>query len=651
MKKLYFITLAAIVAMMVSCAKENNDSNSSEVVDNTPKVVMSLSVNAQKAEDLSAKALGLSGSALNAFWGDNDEVKVYKKGNPALIGTLAPQTSGSATAVLAGGLTETVSVGDVLSLVFPREVRSYSGQIGTLADIAENFDYAIASVSVESVDGSKVSASDASFVNQQAIVKFTLKDKGNNDALISASKLTIFSGNAAIVDSYYDGPVEDATLAKYSDCIEINPSSASSELFVALKNGSGSDTYSFTAKVGSDTYTYTRSGVSFASGEYREITLKMTKADEIYTVAGSPAAIFGTEWDPGNTANDMIKTENGYIKKFVNNSGSDLYASFKVATDNRWGIAEYPADNYDITVPAGRELIITFNNPTVTATISDYYVVAGEPASVFGSTWNATSSANLMARQADGTYSKTYYNLSEGTTITFKVVRSGSEWIPAADNVYFTMPVDGDCVITYNPSTGSVEAHYSPCLYTVAADFTNWAIDSANDMVLQPDGTYLKTISGVSTGNHELKVVQDRSWDYSWPGGTNKPFYVVTAGDVTVSFNPASGDVYAWDSSEYTVAGDGAIFGTDWDTTSQANTMTRQSDGSYVLEKAFTQSDYSIVFKVVANHSWDYSVGASDSDNPTGDGNGNCSYYAASAGTIRITFNPQASPKITVAFI
>lgn len=645
--------MAAAVAMMFSCAKEADNNNPSEQIDNTPKVVMSMSVNAQKAEDLTAKALGLSGSALDAFWGDNDEVKVYKKGSATLIGTLAPKTSGSATAVLTGGLTEIVSAGDQLSLVFPREVRSYSGQLGTLEDIAENFDYAIATVSVESVEGTNVSASDASFVNQQTIVKFTLKDKGNNDALISASKLTIFSGNATIVDSYYAGPVEDASLAKYSDSIEITPSSASSVLFVALKNGSGSDTYSFTAKVGNDVYTYTKSGISFAAGEYRDITLKMTRESEIYTIAGSPAAIFGTEWDPGNAANDMIKTADGYIKKYVNKSGADQYASFKVATGHVWGIAEYPSDNYNITVPDGAELVITFNKPTVTAYISDTYVVAGEPASVFVSTWNATASDNLMVRQADGTYSKTYYNLSQGTTLTFKIVRSGSEWIPA-DNVSYTMPVDGDCVITYNPSTGSVVAHAetSSPVYTVCGSFTeSWTMSSANDMIQQQDGTYLKTISGVSAGDHELKVAKNREWYNAWPS-SNRRIHVATAGDVTVSFNPASGDVYAWDTSEYTVAGDEAIFGTNWDVASMANTMTRQSDGSYVLEKAFTQSNYSIVFKVVANHSWDYSVGASDSDNPgSGDGSDNCVYYAASAGTIRITLNPQASPKITVAFI
>lgn len=105
----------------------------------------------------------------------------------ALGGYLEAQSAGAST-TLKGSLTGTVEAGDELRLSFLNPI--YSGQNGTLAYIAANCDYAVATVNVASVDGGDITtAAAAAFANQQAIVKFRLKDTDGND--LNATSLTI----------------------------------------------------------------------------------------------------------------------------------------------------------------------------------------------------------------------------------------------------------------------------------------------------------------------------------------------------------------------------------------------------------------------------------------------------------------------------
>ncbi len=89
---------------------------------------------------------------------------------------------------------------------------------------------------------------------------------------------------------------------------------------------------------------------------------------EHFTVAGAPAAIFGTEWDPTNVNNDMIKLEDGtyaLTKYGCELAGSEM--AFKVVAnhDASWGYA-WPTENYVVTVdePGIYDVTITFNPDT-----------------------------------------------------------------------------------------------------------------------------------------------------------------------------------------------------------------------------------------------------------------------------------------------
>ena len=218
-----------------------------------------LTVNASKAP--LSKALDLTESTLSASWTAGDKVKVYM--GDTEIGELTAQGTGAST-TLKGELNETPSGVLTLKYLSP----AYSTQDGTLTgndtSIDKVCDYATASVTVNSIDGNNVTIQETSvsFTNQQAIVKFTLKEKADGTTPVRASTLTVNAGGSTYT---------------------ITPSSASDELFVAFPAIS-SKTVTLTASDGISSYTYEKTGVTFANSKYYEIGVKMTNTTDYLTV-------------------------------------------------------------------------------------------------------------------------------------------------------------------------------------------------------------------------------------------------------------------------------------------------------------------------------------------------------------------------------
>ena len=225
------------------------------------------------------RALSLQGDVLHASWSTTESVTVLKGENP--VGTLHPATNGP-TATLTGTLTGTFAVNDLLTLWFPGPTVDYSGQKGTLEDIASNYDFASATVRITEVSGDRITAVDsenggaAQFGNRQAIVRFTLKDKNaDGTPVIAASALTVLvEGAAAVV---------------------VKPESAASELYVALPGFSGK-TVTLSATVGGRLYRYSKGGVSFGNGEFHVISVRMSALDDAIDL-GLPS---GTLWSSRN---------------------------------------------------------------------------------------------------------------------------------------------------------------------------------------------------------------------------------------------------------------------------------------------------------------------------------------------------------------
>ena len=197
-------TLAALLIASVTFAACSSDDNiiDDNIIDEQPasQQVYTLSVSATKGGDEAlTRALSLDGKTLNATWAQNEEVTVYNKTKKVqLDGTLKAQSSGAST-TLEGSLTGTIENGDELILRF--NSANYASQSGTLDYIAANCDFAEATITVSGVDGENnvIPTSTASFANQQAIVKFILKDQDNND--LNVSNLSISAASNRLVSA------------------------------------------------------------------------------------------------------------------------------------------------------------------------------------------------------------------------------------------------------------------------------------------------------------------------------------------------------------------------------------------------------------------------------------------------------------------
>ena len=208
-------TLLMASAAIVSCSVKEDIFEEETTIKEEPAKVYTLSVNATKGgDDEATKALSLDGKRLNATWTEGDEVTVYNKTRLAkLDGTLIAQSSGPNTE-LKGSLRGTIENSDELILSYNNA--DYASQDGTLDYIAHNCDYTQAAVTVSGINGADiVIESTATFKNQQAIVKFILKDQDNND--LNVSNLTISAGSNRLVSAsdlrgsktYYTGYTVD----------------------------------------------------------------------------------------------------------------------------------------------------------------------------------------------------------------------------------------------------------------------------------------------------------------------------------------------------------------------------------------------------------------------------------------------------------
>ncbi len=169
-------------------------------------------------------------------------------------------------------------------------------------------------------------------------------------------------------------------------------------------------------------------------------------AQETWTVAGTPAALFGEEWNPELPANDMVKsaTEPGvytWTKENVVLDGSAI--EFKVCQNHAWGVA-YPSSNYVVNSGHGYtgagtyNVTITFDSKTGIIT-PRFTLLAAQDAEIksvqlIGSTdafWTDESSKKftLDATGVDNEYSGVL-DLSDVTTnYWFKLVVNDNNWI------------------------------------------------------------------------------------------------------------------------------------------------------------------------------------------------------------------------------
>ena len=332
-------TLLMAGAAFTACSSD--DSIIDEQPVNPAQKTYTLTVNASKGDGAQTRALDLSGSTLTASWATTEHVYV-KKGETWATGSLQPEADGT-TATLKGSLSDiTIEASDNLTLQFPKSGDiTYVGQQGTLADIQANFDWATASVEVESVSPSgniNPKAATTTFTNQQAIIKFTLLDK-TTDATISPSALTVTDGTSTV-------ELTSIPAATYT------ANGATNVLFIAFPAAGSAKTITLTATVGDDIYTYEKSGVTFTNGKYYEITVKMTKPAlvdlSMVDCAGNARA------NGMSTANCYMVHKAGYYKLPL------VYGNaIKDGTDNTAAYTGVENSNTTLTFPRHDDQAIT----------------------------------------------------------------------------------------------------------------------------------------------------------------------------------------------------------------------------------------------------------------------------------------------------
>ena len=252
--------MAALALMTAACSNSDNDIlTQAEQPAKAQGIPFTATISI--GESASTRALTEDGSGgLTATWaagdkvalihnGVNDEMEVESvSGGVATIkGTITSATDGADVTVIYPATAADGTTGNVKADLL------YAQSGATLADVAANYDVRKGTGTLK-VNGTASLNGNVSLTNQFAIFKFTTK---NSDASadISISSLTV-----TIVAQEY----------------VITPTSATSELFVALPATTSSRPVIFSA-TGSDSKSYTCSKypVTFAGGKYYQSTLKM----------------------------------------------------------------------------------------------------------------------------------------------------------------------------------------------------------------------------------------------------------------------------------------------------------------------------------------------------------------------------------------
>lgn len=193
----------------------------------------------------------------------------------------------------------------------------------------------------------------------------------------------------------------------------------------------------------------------------------------VYTVAG-PDIIFGSDWDPTDEANDMVKGADGIYTWSKDDVALYGNFEFKIAGNHDFEVYEWPIGQNNWIAKVNEEGIytieITFDPEaegdyriacTLTKTgdvehVDHTYTVAGSQ-NVFGSNWNPSDEANDMEKGADGiyTWSKDGVELAAQEEVQFRIVQDHA-WTYAwpVGNWRYTCEEAGtyNIVITFDPT-------------------------------------------------------------------------------------------------------------------------------------------------------------------------------------------------------
>ena len=379
-----------------------------------------------------------------------------------------------------------------------------------------------------------------------------------------------------------------------------------------------------------------------------------------YTVAGGSTAIFATAWDATDTNFDMTLQADGTYQLTLSNIQlgvgtyeyevdedhmryvsypvleGDLKASFSVDRSAIYDITfiYYPAEAFpDYPLNANCEAVATPVDDLPSAQIKGSWEPWVTPAMTLG----------------DGNATATYTRyLDAGKTYTFTIISNGdkygkgqefSESTNSHDNIEkgsgmkLHTNAAGDYTFTWTFATQSLEITFpsSDDVYNVIGSAVvfgvDWAVDNtANAMVLNPDGTYSYEIASVelSADVYEYRVVKNHDWDGSYPEYDNATFPITESGKYSILFtldptNPDHDDaVNAYPTLlEPTETKPTVQMKGSWDNWDGTITLTQDNENEASWTMKMTQSASEYQFKMLINGNYRSTGGTITESSPT----------------------------------
>ena len=146
--------------------------------------------------------------------------------------------------------------------------------------------------------------------------------------------------------------------------------------YTTQKQGNGNGAYKFVGNGNEYVFTFNPASLEFKI----EGDVTPTVPDT-YTVVGTPASIFGTEWDINNTNNDMTLQHNGTYMLLKQNCEVDANEDirFRVLGNHSWGFAWPESYDYTVSVPTEGIYDFTFTFNPEDEEVSCYYQLRENP--------------------------------------------------------------------------------------------------------------------------------------------------------------------------------------------------------------------------------------------------------------------------------
>lgn len=474
MKHISILTLAALLTAgaALSACSGSDDSTVDERQQQLKPITGKYNMTVKAGKGDVTRALSLEGTAdipvINAKWAAGEQVQVYKlvaqsnQGQevkqPFPIGMLTA-TNISAdgqnctltgqfdaeTVAQAGGISQS----DQLVLTF-RGSKGYNNngtigetlQNGTLERIQDFYDIANAIVTVNSFDGTNISTSFAEFVNQSAIVRFTLLDE-NDEPLLPQSvrfKELVAVGNSdGLVNEEYIPSVDfeaNGGSFFYTTISGIAPLGVITDESIYGVDFAGRITIrAILDDDGEEVYTYTTpENVIFERGKFYNITVKMTPechlsnvtANDLGSIIGSDGNIYA----PSATLPVAVSAEAmiAYVGEVTNVCQQGLAISltdaYEYNTDYTGATGQYVipdwADSHEIDYGEGAWRLPSEQDwqymlwgyyaedpvPTTISSFQNQLSAAGTGLATNGYYWTSTAVSDSEAKVVlfDGTY-------------------------------------------------------------------------------------------------------------------------------------------------------------------------------------------------------------------------------------------------------